>query len=220
MSLSVEIDVEALTGPDATEGLVGRRAECQALEQLLEDVRAGRSRVLVLHGEPGVGKTALLEYAGARAAGCRVIRVTGVESEMALPYAALQQLCGPLLDRLDHLQLPQRAALGIALGLCEGPAPDRLLIGLAVLSMFSDAAEDQPILCIIDDLQWLDTESVQIIEFVARRLVAESLGMLMATRIPNADKRTLPMLKLEGLKEADARTLLDTALSAPIDERV
>src|SRR5262249_23163940 len=124
------------------------------------------------------------------------------------------------LDRLDRLQLPQRGALSTALGLSEGPTPDRLLIGLAVLSMFSDAAEDQPLLCIVDDLQWLDTASAPIVEVVSRRPVAESVGLIMATRVPNADMRTLPMLKMTGLKEADARALLDAALTAPIDERV
>jgi DNA-binding CsgD family transcriptional regulator len=212
--------VDPVARPEASAGLIGRRTECEALEQLLDSVRAGKSRVLVVHGEPGVGKTALLEYVGGRAAGCRVIRAIGVESEMELAYAALQQLCGPMLDCLNHLPPPQRGALSTALGLSEGPTPDRLLIGLAVLNMFSDIAEAQPLLCLVDDLQWLDTASAQILEFVARRLVAESVGLVVATRVPNADMRTLPMLEVNGLKEADARALLDTALTAPIDARV
>ncbi|MFG1931264.1 AAA family ATPase [Mycobacterium sp. NPDC048908] len=219
-TLSVQADAGPAAARQPDTGLIGRRAECEVLDQLLDSVRAGKSRVVVVHGEPGVGKTALLDYVGGRAEGCRVIRATGVESEMELPYAALQQLCGPILDRLDRLQLPQRGALGAALGVTEGRTPDRLLIGLAVLSMFSDVAELQPLVCIVDDLQWIDKASAQILTFVARRLVADSVGLIVATRVPNADTRTLPTLKVSGLKEADARGLLDRALTAPIDERV
>ena len=200
--------------------LIGRRAECDALDQLLNDVRAGESRVLAVHGEPGVGKTALLDYVGGRATGCRVIRANGVESEMELAYAALYQLCGPILDRLDHLPAPQRDALCAALGLSAGPAPDRLLVGLAVLSMFSDVGEECPLVCLVDDLQWLDQASAQVLAFVARRLVAESVGLVLSTRVPNADMRMLPSLEVKGLEEADAQALLDTVLTAPLDKRV
>jgi hypothetical protein len=138
----------------------------------------------------------------------------------AAPYAALQQLCGPMLDRLDDLPTPQRDALRSALGLSAGPAPDGLLIGLAVLTMFSEVAEDRPLVCLVDDLQWLDQASAHAIAFVARRLVAESVGLILATRIPSHDRSTLPTLEIKGLMEADARVLLDTVLTAPLDQEV
>ncbi|OBA82080.1 LuxR family transcriptional regulator [Mycobacterium sp. 1164966.3] len=162
----------------------------------------------------------MLEYVGQRAAGCRVIRASGVESEMELAYAALHQFCAPMLDRLDHLPPPQRDAMGVALGLSVAPAPDPLLIGLAVLSMFSDVAEAQPLVCLVDDVQWLDRASAQVFAFVARRLVAESVGLFAATRVPHPDMRTLPMLAVKGLKDTDARALLDRVLTRPLDERV
>jgi DNA-binding CsgD family transcriptional regulator len=200
--------------------LIGRRAECDGLDQLLDGVRAGASQVMVVHGEPGVGKTALLDYVDRRAAGCRVIRASGVESEMELAYAGLHQMCAPMLDLLDGLPTPQRNALRTAFGLSPGPAPDRLLVGLAVLSMYSDAADEQPLVCVIDDLQWLDEASAQILAFVARRLVAEPVALFLATRVLSPDLRTLPAIEVKGLKEADARELLDAALTAPLDERV
>ncbi|HET7667071.1 MAG TPA: AAA family ATPase [Mycobacterium sp.] len=206
--------------PPDSAGLIGRGAECEALDQIVDSVRAGESRVLVIHGEAGVGKTALLDYVSVRATGCRVIRVSGVESEMELAYAALHQLCAPMLDRLEHLPPPQRGALGTALALNAGPAPDRLLIGLAVLGMLSDVAETEPLVCLVDDLQWLDQASAQILAFVARRLGAESVGLVVATRVPNPDMRALSTLEISGLNEADARALLDTVLTAPLDERV
>lgn len=206
--------------PQETARLIGRQAECDALDQLLSGVRAGESRALVMHGEPGVGKTALLEYVGGRAADCRVIRASGVESEMELAYAALHQLCAPLLDRLNSLPPPQRDALGTALGLRTGPVPDRFLIGLSVLSLFSDVAQAQPLVCLVDDLQWLDQASAQVLGFVARRLVADAVGFVAATRVPNADMRVLPTLAVKGLKEVEARALLDMVLTAPLDERV
>src|SRR5262245_18866030 len=141
MPQTVFTDTVRVALPEASAELTGRRAECEALDQLLDDVRDGESRVLVMHGEPGVGKTALLEYAVAQAAGCRVIRVSGVESEMELAYAGLHQLCAPMLQGLERLPTPQRDTLSTALGLSAGPAPDRLLIGLAVLNMFSDVAD-------------------------------------------------------------------------------
>ena len=154
-----------------------------------------------------------------QAAGCRLVRAAGVESEMELAYAALQQLCAPMLVRLDRLPAPQRDALSIAFGLSAGPAPDRLLIGLAVLSLFSDAAEVQPLVCLVDDVQWLDDATAQVLGFLARRLCAESVALVMATRAPDPEMAKLPQMELAGLREADARALLDFAWTAPLDER-
>src|ERR1700741_1069798 len=149
--------------------LLDRLQERTALSELLDAARAGRSGVLVLRGEPGIGKSALLEHAVESAAGLRVARVAGVESEMELPFAGLQQLCAPMLDRLEALPGPQRDALGVAFGLQAGAAPDRFLVGLATLSLLSEAVERQPLLCVIDDAQWLDRASAQGPAFVARR---------------------------------------------------
>src|ERR1700692_3591468 len=164
------------------EVLYGRRVESEVLARLLDAVRRGHSRVLVVSGEPGVGKTALLESAIGSASGFRVARAVGVESEMELAFAALQQLCAPLLDRLDRLPAPQRDALGVAFGLRAGDAPDRFLVGLAVLSLLAEVAEEQPFLCVVDDAQWLDRASAQALVFVARRLVAELVAMEFVTR--------------------------------------
>ena len=158
-------------GPE--ELLLGRRNECEVLDRLLAAVRGRQSGVLVLRGEPGVGKSALLEYAIKSASGLRLTRAVGVESEMELPFAALQQLCGPMQDRLERLPGPQRDALGVAFGLTAGEAPDRFLVGLAMLSLLSDVAEEQPLLCVVDDAQWLDRASGQAFAFAARRLSAE-----------------------------------------------
>jgi predicted ATPase len=149
--------------------LLGRLPERAALSQLLDRARAGRSGVLVLRGEPGAGKTALLDWAIESAARLRVVRVAGVESEMELAFAALQQLCAPMLDKLDALPDPQREALGVAFGLSTGPPPDRFLVGLAALGLLSEAAQEQPLLCVVDDAQWLDRASAQALAFVARR---------------------------------------------------
>ena len=150
--------------------LLGRRGECDALDQLLARLRTGRSPVLVLRGEAGVGKTALLEYLVDEASGCRIVRAAGAEAEMELAYAGLQQLCAPLLDHLDALPAPQREALSIAFGLSAGDPPDRFFVGLAVLSLCAEAAQDRPLLCVVDDAQWLDRASAQALAFVARRL--------------------------------------------------
>src|ERR1700754_1322151 len=160
--------------------LTGRGAECGVLDRLLESVRAGKSRTLALHGEPGVGKTALLDYLAGQAAGCRVARVAGIESEMELAFAGLQQLCAPMLDRMERLPEPQREALRTAFGMSPGLAPDRFLIGLAVLSLLSDAAAEVPVLCLIDDQQWLVRASAQGLPVLARRLVAASVGLIFA----------------------------------------
>jgi DNA-binding CsgD family transcriptional regulator len=200
--------------------LIDRHAERSLLDGVLRDVRAAKSRVLILHGDPGVGKSALMEYAAGQARGCRLVRAAGVESEMELPYAALHQVCAPMLDRLEHLPSPQRDALGTAFGLRAGPPPDRFLIGLAALGLFSSAAEQQPLVFLIDDLHWLDRTSAQVLAFVARRLDAESVGMIMATRVPHPDLSLLPKAEIGGLQEADARVLLDSVLTVPLDERV
>ena len=169
--------------------LLDRLPERAALSQLLDGARAGRSGVLVVRGEPGVGKTALLDWAVESAAGLRVVRVAGVESEMELAFAAVQQLCAPMLDKLGGLPDPQRAALGVAFGLSTGAAPDRFLVGLAALSLLSEVAERQPLLCVVDDAQWLDRASALVLAFVARRLLAEPVALVFAAREPGEEFR-------------------------------
>ncbi|MFI5610383.1 ATP-binding protein [Amycolatopsis sp. NPDC051903] len=200
--------------------LIGRRTECAVVDQLIRDVRSGESRALVVHGEPGMGKTALLDYVAVQALGCRVVRSNGVQSEIDLPFAGLHQLCVPLLDRLDQVPGPQRGALRTAFGLCEGPSPDRFQVGLAALSLLSAAAETQPLICIVDDHQWLDTASAQALAFVARRLGTESIGLLVATRVVSDDLVGLPERSVAGLPPAEAETLLETVLSGPVDSRI
>src|SRR4051812_17248157 len=204
-------------------GLLGRRTEAATLDWLVEAVRAGESRALVLRGEPGVGKTALLEYAGEHATGCRVAHAAGVQAEMELPFAGLHQLCAPMLDRLERLPGPQRDALGAAFGLSAGHAPDRFLVGLAVLGLLAEVAEDEgPLVCLIDDAQWLDRASAQTLAFVARRLLAESVGVVFAVRAGTEERDVagLPELVVEGLGGDDARTLLASVIRAPMDKRV
>ena len=200
--------------------LLGRLPERAALGQLLDGARAGRSGVLVVRGEAGVGKTALLDWAIGSAAGLRVARVAGVESEMELAFAALQQLCAPMLDKLAGLPGPQRDALSVAFGLSTGVAPDRFLVGLAALSLLSEVAEQQPLLCVIDDAQWLDRASAQALAFVARRLLAERVALVFAAREPGEEFRGLPELLVGGLGEGDARELLSSVIRAPLDEQV
>jgi AAA ATPase domain len=200
--------------------LRGRRRECHALDRLVEAARAGESQALVVRGEPGVGKTALLDYLAEHAGGCRVARVAGVEAERELAFAGLHQLCAPMLGRLQRLPTPQRAALRTAFGLGPGAAPDRFLVGLAVLSLLAEAADEHPLICLVDDEQWLDHASAQVLAFVARRLAAESVGLVLAARIPGDELAGLPELVVEGLGEADARALLEAALTGPLDARV
>jgi DNA-binding CsgD family transcriptional regulator len=200
--------------------LRGRRGECDVLDRLMDAVRGGESRVLVVRGEPGVGKTALLDYLVEHASGCRVARVAGVQSEMELAFAGLHQLCAPMLGRLQRLPGPQRAALRTAFGLGPGSAPDRFLVGLATLSLLADVAEEDPLVCLVDDAQWLDQASAQVLGFVARRLAAESVGLVFATRVPGEELVGLPELVVEGLQEADARALVEAALTGPLDTRV
>ena len=182
--------------------LRGRRDECAALNGLLQAARGGRSGVLVVRGEAGVGKTALLDYAIGSASDLRVVRASGVESEMELAFAVLHQVSAPLLGRLERLPAPQRDALEITFGLSEGPAPDRFFVGLAVLGLLSEAAEERPLLCVIDDAQWLDRASGQALAFTARRLEADSVVMLFAARQPSDETAGLPELVLEGLRKA------------------
>jgi DNA-binding CsgD family transcriptional regulator len=200
--------------------LLDRLPERAALSGLLEAARAGHSSVLVVRGEPGVGKTALLDWAVESAAGLRVVRVAGVESEMELAFAALQQLCAPMLDKLEGLPDPQREALGVAFGLTTGAAPDRFLVGLAVLSLLSEVAGQQPLLCLVDDAQWLDRASAQALAFVARRLLAEPVALVFATHEPGEEFRGLPELLVEGLGDSAARELLGSVLGGSLDERV
>jgi DNA-binding CsgD family transcriptional regulator len=210
--------LNALTGS----GLVDRRTECELLNQVLADVRSSHSRVLVLRGEAGVGKTALMDYLARTSSGCRVVRAAGVESEMELPFAGVHQVCASILDRVESLPGPQRVALSTAFGLVAGEAPDRFLVGLAVLHLLSAVAEQQPLICLIEDAQWLDGISSQTLTFVARRLLAESVALVFAVREPSDvhELKGLPEHTVGGLSEADARVLLDSANPVRLDDRV
>jgi DNA-binding CsgD family transcriptional regulator len=202
--------------------LHGRQDECDLLDHLLAAVQARESRVLVVRGEAGIGKTAMLDYLARHAGGCRVVRASGAESEMELPFAGLHQLCAPMLDHLDRLPEPQRDALATAFGLSAGHPPDRFMVGLAALSLLSHVAADRPLVCLIDDAQWLDRVSAQTLAFVARRLVAERVATVFAVREPggNAALTGLPELHVEGLRNDDARVLLDSVVTGRLDERV
>jgi DNA-binding CsgD family transcriptional regulator len=206
-------------------GLINRGPERDALDRLVVGVRGGQSHVLVLRGEAGIGKTALLGYLSAAAQGCRIARAAGVESEMELAFAGLHALCAPMFGRLGHLPVPQRDALKTAFGMSAGPPPDRFLVGLAVLGLLADAAEEEPLVCIIDDAQWLDRVSVQTLAFVARRLLAERVGLVFALRESggqalDGELRGLPELVVEGLAATDARQLLDASIPGLLDPRV
>jgi DNA-binding CsgD family transcriptional regulator/tetratricopeptide (TPR) repeat protein len=183
-------------------------------------VRAGEGRALVVRGEPGVGKTALLDYLAGRASGCRVARAAGVQSEMELAFAALHQLCAPMLDHAESLPVPQREALRTAFGLSAGPVPDRFRVGLAVLGLLSEAAGERPLICVVDDQQWLDHASAQALGFAARRLAADPVGLVFAARVPGEDVAGLPELVVEGLAEDDAQALLESVLTGPLDAQV
>jgi DNA-binding CsgD family transcriptional regulator len=212
-----------MPGEHSARPLRGRRAEIVALDRVVEGVRSDRSSVLVVRGESGVGKSVLLDHVVDRATGCRVARAGGVESEMELPLAGLQQLVGAwMLERVEHLPPPQREALRLAFGFSEGPAPDRFLLGLAALSLLSDVADKRPLLCVVDDVQWLDRESAEVLSFVARRLEAEPVGMVFGVREPSDVQHLdgLPELVLEGLGDQDARGLLTSGMPGGLDERV
>jgi AAA ATPase domain len=203
--------------------LSGRRSECALLDGLIAAVRRGESRALVLRGEPGVGKTALLAYLVAAASDLTVIRSAGLESEMEFAFAGFQQLFGAwALARAEQLAAPQRNALRRAFGLIDGPAPEVFLVGLAALSLLSQMAEECPVVCLVDDMQWLDREPVSVLSFVARRLAAEPIAMLFSVRDPSPEQELdgLPDLALTGLGDSDARQLLETAIPGGLDEQV
>jgi DNA-binding CsgD family transcriptional regulator len=203
-------------------GIRDREAERETLERVLNDARHDRSAVLVIRGEAGVGKSVLLRHAAELATGFRVARIAGIESEMELPFAGLHQLCAPMLAKLDDLPPPQQRALSVALGLASGAAPDRFLVALGALTLLSEIAESRPLACFVDDAQWLDGASRQVLGFVARRLLAESVAMVFAVREPSTDAELagLPELRLGGLEGEDARSLLATVIPGRLDERV
>ncbi|KHL16067.1 regulatory LuxR family protein [Mumia flava] len=212
-----------MPGPGSGPTLLGRRRESETLDRLLSSVRGGRSGVLVVRGEAGVGKTAMLDDLCDRAEGFRVVRANGIESEVELAHAGLHLLCAPFLDGLGALPAPQAAALGVAFGLHGGAPPDRFLIGLAVLTLLSEAAESQPLVCVVDDAQWLDQASRQVLAFVARRLGADRVLIVFAVRDPvvdGDDLSGLPELTLHGLDDDDARRLLRQVTPGPLDAAV
>jgi hypothetical protein len=202
--------------------LLGRRSERETLDGIVTDALAGQSRVIVVRGEAGIGKSALLGHVLEKVAGWHVATAVGVESEMELAYSGLHQLCGPMLDHLDRLPTPQREALATVFGQSSGPAPDRFLVGLAALTLFAEIAEEQPLVCIIDDAQWLDRASAQILGFVARRLLAERIALVCATRSDLGDKALagLPELSVDGLGDSDARALLLENVYGPLDAAI
>ena len=200
--------------------MLGREREREVLDRLLDGVRGGRGGVLVVHGEAGVGKTALLDYAVEAGREFRTARTSGIEAEMELPFAAVQQLCSPFLEHVDRLPQPQHDALGVAFGLITGPAPNPFLVGLAVLGLLAEAAEEQPLVCVVDDAQWLDSASARALAFVARRLLAEKIALVFATRALGDALAGLPDLRVEPLGRRDARALLESVLPARLDERV
>ncbi|MGW9040615.1 AAA family ATPase, partial [Streptomyces sp. NPDC055721] len=207
-------------------GVPGRGRECGHLDDLIDIVRGGESRALVLRGEPGVGKSTLLEYAAGRASGFRAARVTGIQAEMELAFAGLHQLCRPMERRIPDLPAVQRDALNAALGLGPGGAPDVSLVALGVLNLLSETARDRPLLCVVDDAQWLDQASMRVLGFAARRLLAEAVAIVFATRVldgglPSTSEPVgLPELLIEGLADHDARLLLRSLLPGPWNEQV
>ncbi|MGZ6649253.1 MAG: helix-turn-helix transcriptional regulator [Solirubrobacteraceae bacterium] len=207
-------------GPVERTSLRGRGRECALLDDLVSAIGGGESRSLVLLGEAGIGKTALLEYLIASASDLTVVRAVGVDSEMELAYASLHQLCEPLLNRLERLPPPQRRAMEIVFGLSAGPAPDRFLVALAVLSLVSEAAEQRPLLWVVDDAQWLDQTSAMTLAFVARRLLAERVGIVFAAREPGDALRHVPELEVHGVRNGDARALLSSAVRFKLDDGV
>ena len=200
----------------------GRQSECALLRRVLADARESRSQVLVLRGDPGSGKTALLGYLSGLLAGWHRLVAVGVESEMELAYSGLHQLCSPVLDHLDRLPGPQRDALTVVFGLSSGPPPDRFLVALATLTLLDEVAEDEPLACVVDDAQWLDQASAQVLGFVARRLLAEPIALVCAARTGTGDEvlAGLPALAVGGLSAADSRALLLAHVPGPIDTDV
>jgi DNA-binding CsgD family transcriptional regulator/tetratricopeptide (TPR) repeat protein len=200
--------------------LLGREREREVLDRLLDGVNGGHGGVLVMRGDAGVGKTALLEYAVEAGRGFRIARTSGVEAEMELPFAAAQQLCSPFFELLERLPQPQHDALGVAFGLSTGPAPNAFLVGLAVLGLLAEAAEEQPLICVVDDAQWLDSASARTLAFVARRLLAEKIALVFATRALGDALAGSPELHVAPLGRRDARALLESVLPARLDEGV
>jgi DNA-binding CsgD family transcriptional regulator len=200
--------------------LLGRADHCALLDRVIADIRRGEGRSLVLRGEAGIGKSALLRYLVESAPDLTVARAVGVESEIELPFASLHQLCAPMLDRLETLPAPQRRALEIVFGLSHGGPPDRFLVGLAVLSLLSEAADERPLLCVVDDAQWLDQASALTLAFVARRLLAEPVGIVFAAREPGNELQHLPELEVRGLPAGDAQVLLASTVPFTLDAQV
>jgi DNA-binding CsgD family transcriptional regulator len=214
------MNVHAWPPGRAGAGLMDRLGERAVLDRFVAEVRSGQGQALVVRGEPGVGKTVLLDYLAGLASGCLVARGAGVQSEMELAFAGLHQLCAPMLHLADALPVPQRDALRTALGLSAGPVPDRFLVGLAVVGLLSETASERPLICMIDDQQWLDRASAQALGFAARRLAAEPIGLVFAARVPGEDVAGLPELVVGGLPEDDARELLASVLTGPLDAQV
>jgi DNA-binding CsgD family transcriptional regulator/tetratricopeptide (TPR) repeat protein len=215
------IDGPPISERGANPVLLGRHRECAVLDTGLAAVRKGQSWALVLRGEAGVGKTALLNYLVQQATGCQVVRAAGVQSEMELAFSGLYQLCAPSLDRADRLPTPQRDALLTAFGVCAGDPPDRFLVSLAALGLLAEVAQERPLVCVVDDAQWLDRASAQALAFIARRVEAESIALVFSAREVEVSELTgLPALVVEGLPLRDARALLRSAVCGPVDDRV
>ena len=211
---------------ESSRQLLGREREREVFDRLLDGARGGHGGVLLVHGEAGVGKTALLQYAAEAGREFRIMQTSGVEAEMELPFAAVQQLCAPFFELLPRLPKPQHDALAVAFGLITGPAhpagpaPNRFLVGLAVLGLLAEAAEEEPLVCLVDDAQWLDSASARTLAFVARRLLAEKIALVFATRDQGEALAGLPELHVGPLDRRDARALLESVLPSPLDERV
>src|SRR3954452_17096473 len=201
---------------------LGRAGERDVLDRVLETARGGQSAVLVIRGEAGIGKTALVRYAAREADGFRVAQIAGVESERELPFAGLHRLCAPMLAKLGALPDPQQSALRVSFGLSSSDTPDRFLVALAALTLFAEVAEERPLLCLVDDAQWLDAATSQVLGFVARRVPAESVAIVFTVRKPSDDRELagLPELSLGGLQDDDARALLSSVIPGRLDDRV
>ena len=217
ISTSVHVCMAAVPAPA---GFLGRQREFDVLGQLIEGAKRGESGVVVVRGSPGMGKTALIDQVVKSAPEVRVARAVGVESEMELPFAALHQLCAPMLDRLDLLAAPQADALRTVFGLSHGDAPNRFLVGLGVLSLLAELGAEQPLVCVVDDAQWLDDASAQTMAFVARRLLADPVAWLFAVRVDLPVFEGLPELMLTGVDTRSAGALLDSVLPFALDAEV
>jgi DNA-binding CsgD family transcriptional regulator len=200
--------------------MVGRAEERAVLDDLLAAVRRGQSRSLMLCGEPGIGKTSLLRYLAQQACDCHIMTLSGVASESGLAFAALQQLCGPMLDLIDVLPPPQREALRTTFGVSGGPGPDPLVLGLGVLGLLSAHATERPLVCLVDDALWLDRPSAQVLSFVARRIGDRPVALVVAARTPTPELVGLPRLVIDCLSEDDARALLAAQLTGPVDPAI